>query len=168
MADRFKYAEVRQKMINMLKMDLLGPMEEDEVLEENPRHAYILGMLAPQSDNEKGATIEQEVDGDVSYDENVYSSDEDEDDSSEPVSTSQFKIPSSMGISFYVSALVEDFNVEISWGDYVKESTTALNKEGNEISKTIYVRQPQKETVKVILDSFKRSKEISLNFISDF
>lgn len=162
MADRFKYAEVRQKMINMLKMDLLGPMEEDEVLEENPRHAYILGMLAPQSDNEKGATIEQEVDGDVSYDENVYSSDEDEDDSSEPVSTSQFKIPSSMGISFYVSALVEDFNVEISWGDYVKESTTALNKEGNEISKTIYVRQPQKETVKVILDSFKRSKEISL------
>ena len=31
--DRFKYAEVRQKIIDALKIDLVGPMQEDEVLD---------------------------------------------------------------------------------------------------------------------------------------
>ena len=50
MTDRFKFDEVRQKIVDMLKNDLLGPLDGDEVLDENPRHAYIVGMLAPQSE----------------------------------------------------------------------------------------------------------------------
>ena len=32
MADRFKFAEVRQEVIEMLKKDLLGPSSENEIL----------------------------------------------------------------------------------------------------------------------------------------
>lgn len=49
MADRFKFAEVRQEVIEMLKKDLLGPSSENEILNQNPRFEYIVGMLAPQT-----------------------------------------------------------------------------------------------------------------------
>ena len=35
MADRFKYSEVRQKIIDAIRTDLIGPREAEEVLEEN-------------------------------------------------------------------------------------------------------------------------------------
>lgn len=41
MDDRFKYAEVRQKIIEAIRTDLIGPREDEEVLEENPRYAYL-------------------------------------------------------------------------------------------------------------------------------
>ena len=50
MADKFRYAVTRQKMIDMLRMDLMGPTDANEVLSENPRFAYIVGMLAPQTE----------------------------------------------------------------------------------------------------------------------
>ena len=43
MADRFKFAEVRQEVIEMLKKDLLGPNSENEILNQNPRFEYIVG-----------------------------------------------------------------------------------------------------------------------------
>ena len=49
MGDRFQYAEVRQKLINALRTDLMGPQSPDEVLDENPMFAYIVGMLYPQT-----------------------------------------------------------------------------------------------------------------------
>ena len=67
MADRFKFAEVRQEVIEMLKKDLLGPSSENEILNQNPRFEYIVGMLAPQtSENDSN---EQEIDGDASFEE---------------------------------------------------------------------------------------------------
>ena len=48
MADRFQFAGVRQKVIEMIRTDLLGPMDENEVLQQNPRFEYLVGMLAPQ------------------------------------------------------------------------------------------------------------------------
>ena len=46
MADRFKYSEVRQKIIDAIRTDLIGPREKEEVLEENPRYAYLVGMFS--------------------------------------------------------------------------------------------------------------------------
>lgn len=44
----------------MLKKDLLGPSSENEILNQNPRFEYIVGMLAPQtSENDSN---EQEID----------------------------------------------------------------------------------------------------------
>ena len=52
MADKFKYSEVRQKLINAIRTDLIGPREREEVLEENHSFAYLVGMLDIQSDDE--------------------------------------------------------------------------------------------------------------------
>ena len=51
MADRFKYSEVRQKIIEAIRTDLIGPRDKEEVVVENPRYAYIVGMPDVQSDD---------------------------------------------------------------------------------------------------------------------
>lgn len=157
MADRFKYAGVRQNIIEMMKTDLLGPMDENEVLNQNPRYEYLVGMLAPQTDD----TSEQEVEGDISFEGDADYTAGEEDDN-EPISANRFKIPSSIGISFYIETTTVDFLVDIKWGDYQKSSDKMTDKEGKERSVNTYTRLPQKETVKIDLNSFARSKEIPL------
>ena len=68
-------------IINMLQKDLLGPVDENEILSENPRHAYIVGMLSPQTDLDGDGTMEnaQEVDSDMAIEENAdYTAGEDD------------------------------------------------------------------------------------------
>ena len=115
MADRFKFAEVRQEVIEMLKKDLLGPGNENEILNQNPRFEYIVGMLAPQTS--EGDSNEQEIDGDASFEGDADYTAGEEDDN-EPVSANRFKTPSSIGISFYLESNTKSFNVDVTWGDY--------------------------------------------------
>lgn len=166
MADRFKYAEVRQRIIDMLKIDLMGPLAEEEILDENPRHAYIVGMLAAQSVTNTSTPDfnEQEVDTDIAYEDGAdYTSGED--DENEPVTSTRFKIPSSIGISFYIESATSSINLDICWGDYTKQSEKITNKDGKEVSKTSYTRHPMKETININFAEFDRNKEYSL--ISD-
>lgn len=161
MTDRFKFDEVRQKIVDMLKNDLLGPLDGDEVLDENPRHAYIVGMLAPQSETGSIASNEQEVDGDSAYDEGADFT-AGEEDENEPIYSNQFKVPASIGISFYVDSSIPSLNIDVSWGDYTKSSERRQNKDGEEVSVPLYTRQPQTETVIIDFASFGKSKEVSL------
>ena len=163
MTDRLKYAEVRQKIIDMLKVDLMGPIDENEVLDENPRHAYIVGMLAPQTGKDSPASVmnEQEVDADISYEDSEdYTSGED--DENEPIMSTRFKLPSSIGISFYIESSTPSINLAISWGDYTKSTEKRLNKEGKEISVSCYTRQPMSETIVVNFSEFQKNKEYRL------
>lgn len=159
MADRFKFAEVRQEVIEMLKKDLLGPSSENEILNQNPRFEYIVGMLAPQtSENDSN---EQEVDGDASFEGDAdYTAGEDDDN--EPVFTNRFKTPSSIGISFYLESSTKSFNVDVTWGDYTKASDKTTNKEGKKVDVSTYTRHPQKETVVIDLQEFSKNKEYPL------
>ena len=52
MTDRFKYSEVRQKIIDDIRIDLMGPREAEEVLGSDPRYEYLIGMIDPQTENE--------------------------------------------------------------------------------------------------------------------
>ena len=162
MADRFKYSEVRQKIIDAIRTDLIGPMDEDEVLTENPRYAYLTGMLDVQGENEQKLSAgEQEVDADVAYEDG-----EDftagVDDDNEPVSTTHFRLPSSIGISFYVQSNLDEINLDVSWGDYVQSSEKYTGKDGKEHNRAIYSRQPVKETVRVVFGEFTRTKDYQL------
>lgn len=163
MADRFQFAGVRQKVIEMIKTDLLGPMEENEVLQQNPRFEYLVGMLAPQSHDDVGAASEQEVDGDASFEGDADYTAGEEDDN-EPISTNRFKTPASIGISFYIETSTPNLCVDVSWGDYVK-STDKIP--GKERSVNIYTRHPQAETVDVDLTCFAKSKEFPLTIDSN-
>ena len=162
MADRFKYSEVRQKIIDAIRTDLIGPREAEEVLEENPRYAYLVGMLDIQSDDEDySGAGEQEVDADMAFEDG-----EDftagEDDDNEPISTTHFKLPSSIGISFYVQSDLPGVNLEVSWGDYSKSSEKYTGKDEKEHSRAIYTRIPMAETIHVNFADFGRTKEYQL------
>ena len=162
MADRFKYSEVRQKIIDAIRTDLIGPREKEEVLEENPRYAYLVGMLDIQSDDEDySGAGEQEVDADMAFEDG-----EDftagEDDDNEPISTTHFQLPSSIGISFYIQSDSESINLDVTWGDYVKSSEKYTGKDEKEHSRAIYTRQPMEETVRVQFKDFTRTKDYQL------
>lgn len=138
---------------------MLGPSSENEILNQNPRFEYIVGMLAPQtSENDLN---EQEIDGDASFEGDAdYTAGEDDDN--EPVFTNRFKTPSSIGISFYLESSTKSFNVDVTWGDYTKASDKTTNKEGKEVDVSTYKRHPQKETVVIDLQEFSKNKEYPL------
>lgn len=164
MEDRFRYSAVRQRIIDSMKTDLMGPISEQEVLDENPKHAYIIGLLAPQSDMSKGTeddTSEQEIEAVLSYEDGEdYTAGEDDDN--EPITTTHFQIPSSIGISFYISSQTSSINLDVSWGDYEKSTEKVTTKEGKEVDKASYTRIPMKETLQVDFSSFDRTKEYEL------
>lgn len=161
--DRFKYSDVRQVIIDMLKMDLLGPTEDNEVLNENPRHAYVVGMLAPQTglDGDGAEEDAQEVDSDMAIEDDAdYTTGEDDDN--EPITLSHFKIPSSMGISFYVETATPSIYIDVCWGDYTKSAEKIVNKDGKEVNAAKYTRHPMKETVVVDFTEVENNKEYQL------
>lgn len=161
MADRFKYAEVRQKIIDAIRTDLIGPLEAEEVLNENPRYAYIVGMLEPQRDKNAPDENEQEIEADVDYEKS-----EDftagEDDDNEPIFTTKFQLPSSIGISFYVESSLDGICLDVTWGDYTKSTEKYIDKEEKERSRAVYKRIPESETVHVKFSDFGRTKDYPL------
>ena len=82
----------------------MGPQSENEILDENPKSSYIIGMLASQTEEKEASTAgEQEVDSDIAYgDSEDYTAGEDDDN--EPIMTTSFKLPTSIGISFYIAS----------------------------------------------------------------
>lgn len=162
MVDRYKYARARQEIIGALRTDLLGPQSEDEILDESPKSAYIVGVLSPQTQENRSTTVlgDQEVDTDVEYDDNDYTSGEDDDN--EPVAVTHFTLPSSIGISFYVQNDLPSVCVDVSWGDYVKSREPLEDKEGNEKEKAVYKRIPMSDSVVVDFSEVGRSKEYRL------
>lgn len=162
MADRFKYANVRQKIIDDIRMDLIGPRSEEEVLKENPRYAYLVGMLDIQnSDKNHSDACEQEVDTDIAFGDGVDYTAGEEDDN-EPISVTHFQLPSSIGISFYIQNNTDHINLDLAWGDYVKSAEKYTGKDGEERTRSVYRRQPMKETIRVNFADFGRTKEYKL------
>lgn len=161
MADRFKYAKVRQEIIDALKTDLMGPQDEEEVLDENPKFAYLVGMLAPKVADQSKTGTEQEVDTDIAYEDDANFTAGEEDDN-EPISVTHFDPPSSIGISFYVETALPSINLEIKWGDYTRSTEKQLNKDGKEVSIVYFTRHPMAEILTVNFSEFERSKEYTL------
>lgn len=163
MPDRFEYAAIRQKVIDALRTDLMGPQSETEVLDEHPKHAYIVGMLASQSEanREKDELGEQEVETDIAYEDGEdYTAGEDDDN--EPITVTHFQLPSSIGISFYIENSASQINLDVSWGDYTRSSEKRLNKDGKEVSVSTFARSPMAETLTIDFSSFGRSIDYSL------
>lgn len=161
MADRVKFANVRQKIIEALRDDLMGPNEGEEILDENPKYAYLVGVLAPKADGQVSVENEQEVDEDIAYEDGSDFTAGEEDDN-EPISVSSFDMPSSIGISFYVETSLPSINLEVRWGDYTCSTEKQRNQEGKETKVVSYKREQMEETLTVNFADFKHSKEYRL------
>ena len=126
MAERsdYLYAQVRKKMLDAVRMDLIGPTAAEEALTELPTNSYITGMLYPadsditEDENYNDVEFtEGRLDADGNGSESVVLEDEEPDESTK----GWFKKPSSIGVSFYLSEETTKINVDVYWGSYYSD-----------------------------------------------
>ena len=104
---------VRQRLLDALKTDLLGPEAPDEVLAQSPATRYLVGILAP-----KGTRLSPSDDEDA--DSTVDGSDQQE----AGPRVGQQLAPSSIGLSFVVDADCDFVRVRAGWGEYERFEPT--------------------------------------------
>lgn len=103
---------VRERLIQALRRELMGPSEPQEAIPEYPTTRYLVGRLAPAyteipaTENDSMSVVP--VEGEDSNE-----------DTSPPLITG-FS-PSSMGLSFLIDVSVQALRVYITWGDYRRE-----------------------------------------------
>ncbi|MDE5803681.1 MAG: DISARM system helicase DrmA [Lachnospiraceae bacterium] len=164
----FKHAAVREKILEALRVDLMGPQEECEVLNEVPTSSYITGMLYPSdtSFSEDETYDDQEFMNNEYYTEDRKDSSTGEEDyDSEVLTQGKFKKQASCGLTCYVGADVSVITASIKWGSYEKTQEKVLEtKEGveKEVKRSRYVREQHLAVVDIDLASFERSRKMCL------
>ena len=95
-----------------------------EALTELPTNSYITGMLYPadsditEDENYNDVEFtEGRLDADGNGSESVVLEDEEPDESTK----GEFKKPSSIGVSFYLSEETNKINVDVYWGSYYSD-----------------------------------------------
>jgi hypothetical protein len=102
--------EARERLVDAMRYELLGPANPDEVLDESPLSRYLVGMLAPFG-TEVPAEEQEDTPGE----------DEGDDLAGAPELApplSQALSPSSIGVSCLLKAGIDQVEVTVSWGDY--------------------------------------------------
>ena len=179
MAERsdYLYAQVRKKMLDAVRMDLIGPTAAEEALTELPTNSYITGMLYPadsditEDENYNDVEFtEGRLDADGNGSESVVLEDDEPDESTK----GGFKKPSSIGVSFYLSEKTNKINVDVYWGSYysdkvdggevVDESLEEDYENKKKKKRQVYVREQMAETVELNLDDLGRAKNNTTTF----
>lgn len=106
---RFDGNAVRDRLVEALRFELLGPEHPDEVLRQSPATRYLVGMLAPQG-TESDPVEDEEV---------AALADEAEDPEPPPLATLALT-PSSIGLSFVLAPECHRLTVTATWGEYAK------------------------------------------------
>ena len=142
MAEEMTSAEVRSKLVEALRLDLVGPGidlgDPEEVLVQAPSRWYLTGFLVPL-----GAKSEQRTD-ETANDDLDQTGDGGAADEDVPADKSAARpkyFPSSIGTSVLVPAGTKGLRVIVRWGDYKRE------KEASEE----WRREPREETVSIDL-----------------
>lgn len=117
------YYEARETIMRIVSEDLLGPVTEDEVLNEPPTSYYIMGKLYPKTEK----NIEQ--------DENTRSTELDQIDADASLASANIRNPQAMGITYTVKKEVERIKVSIKYAVYKPYSIIKANDEDIDISR---------------------------------
>jgi hypothetical protein len=120
-------AEVRQRLVDALKLDLVGPENrsdlEAEVLPQAPSRWYLTGFLVPL---EAGEAQKSDETANDDFDAPAAGGDATVDDTTpEPPAARRAFFPSSIGLSLLVSRQTRKLQVEVNWGDYRAEPLDA-------------------------------------------
>lgn len=115
-------AEVRDQLVEALKLDLIGPWPGHALAEERlpgrmrPSNWYLAGFLIP---TDTPAERSSDLDEDDQLDEVPEHAGLPEESSEERRTAKKAYFPSSIGVSMLVSAQTHELAVTVSWGDYV-------------------------------------------------
>ena len=147
-------SEVRERLEEALRLNLIGPGSDDPLAEEElpgwirPSNWYLTGFLVP-----RGAPPEQRADDDAEDDslgEVPEGAGLTEESAEELKAAKRGFFPSSIGLSFLVPPGEETLNATVRWGDYAKgEASTELDKDGKPFQ--VWRRTPRSVTVPLAL-----------------
>ena len=115
-------AAVRDRLIDALRQDLVGPALPDELLDQAPTRWYLTGFLAPlnASHDQRG---DPEANDDADLLEPAPPAAEDNPSPDRPTARHSL-FPASLGLSVLVSADTPTLTVQLDWGDYVRSTPT--------------------------------------------
>ena len=138
-------AEVRDRLIEALKLDLVGPWVGHSLADERlpgwirPSNWYLTGFLIPSgSAAEQSADSEDDdMDGEVPESAGLA-----EESNEERKAAKKSYFPSSMGLSFLVPGEADSLEVSVSWGDY-----EPVKIKDEEDEKSAWQRTPRQEKV---------------------
>ena len=154
--------DIRKYFSNKLKASLIGPLSDDEVLEESPKSKYLYGYLSPTPKSEEEVSIAETISdsGNLSIGaiENTSSELNDDDEFEQPLEL--VYEPSSMGISFQIKTNNE-LKLKVKFARYFEieeEGKKLWKRKGFEYEKLISYKNK-----KVILED-----EIYLHIYSVF
>jgi len=113
---------VRERIVDALKLDLVGPLAGDSLAEERlpgwvrPSNWYLTGFLIPD-----GTSPEKSCDADEDDDLNEVPENAGlaEESTDERKASKKGYFPASMGLSFLVPKEAKKITVTVRWGDYV-------------------------------------------------
>jgi hypothetical protein len=142
--------EVRERLVEALKLDLVGPWAGHALAEERlpgwvrPSNWYLTGFLIPSgTPPEKAADADE--DDDVS--EIPESAGLAEENNEERKAAKKGFFPSSMGLSFLVPKEARALTVTVRWGDYAQAEIEGADSK----PMSVWQRQPREATVPVAL-----------------
>lgn len=104
---------VRARLLDALKIDLVGPEAPEEVLSQSPATRYLVGMLAPRG---TGLSADE--------DEGLTATSEGDEGQETGPRTAQELTPSSVGLSFIVDLDCDAISVRAAWGTYERIERT--------------------------------------------
>ncbi len=143
-------SEVRARLVEALKLDLVGPWVRHALSEERlpgwvrPSNWYLTGFLIPTgSPPEKSA----DADEDDELAEVPESAGLAEESNEERKAAKKGFFPSSMGLSFLVPKEARSVSVAVRWGDYVKGEVAGADRKPI----AVWERQPREQVVLVSL-----------------
>jgi Helicase conserved C-terminal domain len=122
MPNEMTSVEVRSKLAEALRLDLVGPVngfgDRDEVLSQAPSRWYLTGFLVPigaKPANRSDETADDDLD-------EAPEPGADDDVSTDRAAAKQRYFPSSIGLSVIVPVETEKLKVSVEWGDYHRKS----------------------------------------------
>ncbi len=133
--------DIRDRLVEVLRQDLVGPAYPEEVLEESPSRFYLTGFLVPF---EGGDEDRLDPDSDDEMDV-VGDKDDGEADSTIQDKASARKVffPASLGISVLLPPGNHTLEVAATWGDYDRHKPADEESDDQAESKTTWRRIPR-------------------------
>jgi hypothetical protein len=111
--------KTRDRLVEALCRELMGPSKPDETIKEYPTSRYIVGRLAParSAEDDDDAIIDP-----AENDTLALGGGDEEDGEEETLAPLIIGFnPSSFGLSFLITSSVQTLRAKVSWGDYRRE-----------------------------------------------
>lgn len=131
MTDYSEYYQAREEITNIVKMDLVGPVCENEVLIEGPTQYYVMGKLYPRVNE---VSSESDADEDVTTNSGI---EQNTDYYDAALASTNITDPSTMGITFTLKPGVKKYYVDVKYAQYTKYTKDEIERTAYDISKYV-------------------------------